>query len=267
MTKLFWNITALLGETVFLRREHRGSPGSCCRSGRRWWPEIPLSPSVVIWPGGWVKNEQTLHNNWHFYFFCPKWIVTTYIPVYISTPWEFNIIFSNRIHFSTRMFTHPSAIRGLRCFTSVILRKLVFPTWFIEKAVVIISPTFALSKELKKCLSHVPNIFLDNFFLDNLSPINILVRYRYRYRVSEILPLPWQCILLSVGNPRGPCASSRAVPAPGHLLSCQSTVWGNKMWAQDMSKRSVFWIRMDPGFFADTDPDYKNPDPSVFALV
>ena len=50
------------------------------------------------------------------------------------------------IHFNTWMVTHPSANHGTICFTSVILRELVFPTWYI--AVILVSkvhPTVTLS--------------------------------------------------------------------------------------------------------------------------
>ena len=45
------------------------------------------------------------------------------------------------------------------------------------------------------------------------------------------------------------------------------------IWAQDKmhfyGPKPVFRIRMDPSFFADQDPDFKNPDPErpVFALT
>ena len=48
----------------------------------------------------------------------------------LSTPAIFYCIFSYSFHFTTWMVTHPSAIHGPSCLTSVILRKLVFPTWY-----------------------------------------------------------------------------------------------------------------------------------------
>ena len=37
-------------------------------------------------------------------------------------------------------------------------------------------------------------------------------------------------------------------------------------WSELTQYFTVFRIRMDPGFFADPDPDFKNPDPSVFCF-
>ena len=45
--------------------------------------------------------------------------------------WDFYIIFNIRIHFNTGLVTNPSANCVLSCFTSVILRELVFPTWYL----------------------------------------------------------------------------------------------------------------------------------------
>ena len=48
----------------------------------------------------------------------------------VSPPLRFYSIFHYSIHFNTWMVTHTSANHGPSCLTSVIIRELVFPTWY-----------------------------------------------------------------------------------------------------------------------------------------
>ena len=74
-----------------------------------------------------------------FSFFCLR----SFLGGPVSPLLRFYCILHYSSHFNTWMVTHPSANHGPSCLTSVILRELVFPTWYIRTVSVFVRNRYA----------------------------------------------------------------------------------------------------------------------------
>ena len=99
-------------------------------------------------------NYSPLYKTEQFYFFFIKYF---FLPqkFLLEAPFlqssDFYCIFHYSNHFNTCMVTHPSTNHGPSCLTSVILRELVFPTWYLFHIFFFCSVQVAYTVHCKVC--------------------------------------------------------------------------------------------------------------------
>ena len=91
---------------------------------------------------------------------------------------------------------------------------------------------------------------------------NVSIPYWFTWIVSCWIPPQKNSRFQNIYSCSMPVAiSQKTLPLSSKIYRTQLKI---DLWSTLIT---VFWIRMDPGFFADPDPGFKSPDPSINKLM